>query len=89
MLINLLQKFEVIALLKSKDSAEKVLLIPTLLPVAPSVPIDNHWPTQIVQGENEVERDYEFDFLPIGVFGRIMVRLVLLNDACMELTCFV
>ena len=80
--ISLLSEYNI--LLRMKDIDE--YLIPSLLPVqCPGVELDKAWPTTKLIDELEQQRIYEFSFLPLEFFSRVMVRLLRIRGVVGEL----
>eukprot|EP01102_Stenamoeba_stenopodia_P016420 TRINITY_DN5740_c0_g2_i2.p1 TRINITY_DN5740_c0_g2~~TRINITY_DN5740_c0_g2_i2.p1 ORF type:complete len:822 (+),score=142.44 TRINITY_DN5740_c0_g2_i2:142-2607(+) len=75
-LIAMLEKFEVLFRLKRQEGEQAPYLIPSLLPIPePEEVIRKVWhsadPTYTT-----LSRQYECEFLPLGFFGRCIVRLI-------------
>jgi Leucine-rich repeat (LRR) protein/GTPase SAR1 family protein len=71
LLLKVLQKFEIMFKMPSENS-EEVSLIPSLLPVEQPAGVAEQWPS--FWPETSLSRVYQFKFLPLGFFSRLMTR---------------
>eukprot|EP01087_Luapelamoeba_hula_P024976 TRINITY_DN9696_c0_g1_i1.p1 TRINITY_DN9696_c0_g1~~TRINITY_DN9696_c0_g1_i1.p1 ORF type:complete len:1325 (+),score=299.28 TRINITY_DN9696_c0_g1_i1:269-4243(+) len=74
-LLLMLEKLEVIS--RFKHEGEDKILIPCLLPDSPprQDELEKQWPTFTAGGQ--AGRIYNFEFLPLGFFSRLLVRFLL------------
>ena len=77
-LLKVLQNFEIVFALGSDR-----LMVPSLLPdETPIAQVQQEWgDSMLPRGYLEHGRVYNFGFLPLGFFSRLMVRALLINEA--------
>lgn len=81
-ILGLLERFEVIFPIKTDNAHARTILIPSLLEEAAPRTIDREWftfgetPPSVIR----YRRLYTFEFLPLGFFSRLLVRLYHLRD---------
>lgn len=73
----MLENFEITFSLEPFDESYKGKnLLPSLLPVTPPEDFQQRWVPTLNPDIVETGRFYKFDFIPFGLFGRMMVRLL-------------
>jgi hypothetical protein len=94
-LIELLQKFEILFKMKIVDplteTEKEILLIPSLLPIEIPQNFNEIWKEETKDKKGDwfnndenlnffFERIYTFQFLPLGFFSKLMVRIISLEN---------
>ncbi|KAH3761120.1 leucine-rich repeat-containing protein [Pelomyxa schiedti] len=79
-LLSLLEYFNVMIPLKALNEANSSrYLIPYLLPTKEPTGAITAWPTALAATDVQYGRIYNFQSLPMGLFGRVLVRLLGMN----------
>eukprot|EP01119_Soliformovum_irregulare_P016349 TRINITY_DN4710_c0_g2_i3.p1 TRINITY_DN4710_c0_g2~~TRINITY_DN4710_c0_g2_i3.p1 ORF type:complete len:1173 (+),score=432.27 TRINITY_DN4710_c0_g2_i3:488-3520(+) len=74
-LLSLLENFEIaFPLTPFSSNYDGQSLIPSLLPANRPPNFEQLWPDQLPTTEKHLSRCYKFDFIPYGLFGRLIVR---------------
>lgn len=74
-LISLLERFNIVHRMSNGN-----LLVPSVLPISqPLIPTDL-WPALCPKGYVEQGHIFDFPFLPLGFFGRLLARMFYLDD---------
>ena len=72
-LLALLERFQII----HKVKGSKDYMVPSLLPNNVSkLAMFKVWPTEVPSSYHEFRRQYKFQFLPLGFFSRLMLRIL-------------
>ena len=88
-LIELLEKFEILyPLVTSENTAVTAYLVPSLLPEErPQKALIKIWPRKVKLGWVQFGRVYQFEFVPLGFFARLMVRIAMLPHLDISQNC--